>query len=70
MNPSTMNIPFDLRLTAIQTMLKTRNIEYNKDEYQDLTQGIQAEQEDSIKSAFAFLNKHKDMLKGMEKMKF
>jgi len=65
MNPTTMKIPLELRVTALQSMLMIRNIKISEDELKDLSFAVEYEQKASIQEGFKFLDKHKDLLKNI-----
>ena len=70
MNPATISVPINLRAAALQSMLKIRKLDFKLAELQEFTHAVEAEQKLAIQESFGFLNKHQDLLKGLDNVKF
>ena len=69
MNPTTMKIPLELRVTALNSMLMIRKIKISEDELKDLSFAVEYEQKASLQEGFKFLDKHKHLMKFIGELK-
>jgi len=65
MNPLTKAVPIETRAIALKTMLGIRGINISEDECKDMTHAVEQEQNEIVQNGFAFLDKHKESMKGM-----
>lgn len=70
MNPITVAVPINLRATALQTMLKIRKINFRLEELQEITRAAEDEQKLAMQEGFGFLNKHPEISKLLDDIKF